>query len=99
MVELDKVWADGFGNWHARIRRNGSHRGQMIAYRAIRAELEARSRHGAHLPAFTMIVVSEDDDTITYAESWPDDDCHPDFHAVGVHAPGYIPRHRAEVSA
>lgn len=27
------------------------------------------------------------------------DDCHEAFHDLGVHAPGYVPRHREDVPA
>jgi hypothetical protein len=45
----------------------------MTAYRAIRAELEARAPAGAELPGFGLRVVADDGDAITYAESWPAD--------------------------
>lgn len=61
------TWADGFGTWHARVPAT-PHRHEMTAYQAIRQELEARQ--STPVPAFGLVVVSEDAESIVYAEQW-----------------------------
>lgn len=75
------VWADGFGIWHVRVRKDAKlshttllppHRvPRVAASRAIRDAITAREANVSPNVWQNIVKVSEDEDTVTYREGDP----------------------------
>lgn len=78
MITEVHTWADGFGNWHARVVETGvgdAAEAERRAREAIAAELEARSVPSELMGVKLEQRVSESGHLFTYyAETWPSDE-------------------------